>query len=117
MEGCGLAEEELPYVGYLAGTEYLCNNSDCSTEGDGIPKVVAEDNERVDVDMELAVAVALDLMEGKLSRRQAENRMAEDQFARGRPPRADTAQLQLNLQGDRLRLLAISIQRKHIYPR
>ena len=41
--------------------------------------------------MELALAVALDLMEGRLNRGQAENRLAEDQVARGRRPRTDTA--------------------------
>ena len=39
-EGCILGEEEVPCVGYLASTEYLCNNSDCSTEGDGTPKTM-----------------------------------------------------------------------------
>ena len=38
-----------------------------------------EDNERVDVEMELAVGVALDLMGGRISKRQAENRLVEDQ--------------------------------------
>ena len=41
--------------------------------------------------MELAVTVALDLMGGRISRRQAENWLAEDQVARGWPPRTDTA--------------------------
>ena len=50
-----------------------------STDGDGIPMGGDEDNERVDVEMELAVGVALDLMGGRISKRQAENRLVEDQ--------------------------------------
>ena len=38
----------------------------------------AEVNERVDVEMELALAVSLDLMGGRISREQAENLMEED---------------------------------------
>ena len=115
-EECSLAEEELPYAGYLACAEYSNNSSNCSSEGDEIsnlpgrevrPRVLPrsnqeelqnldtpggsqqarqtrtrlpkdEDKERVDADMELALALAIDLMEGRLSRRQAENRMAEE---------------------------------------
>ena len=51
----------------------------------------AEDNERVDVEMELAVGVVLDLMGGRISRRQAENRLVEDQAAHGQWHLTDTA--------------------------
>ena len=35
LEGYILGGEEVPCVGYLASTVYLCNNSDCSTERAG----------------------------------------------------------------------------------
>ena len=44
----------------------------------------AEANERGDVEMELALAVSLDLMGGRISREQAENWLEEDQAAHGR---------------------------------
>ena len=78
-------EEESPYAGHPACVEYSCNNNDCSTEGDGISKVMAEDNERVDADREVALAVALDRREVRTSRR-----LVEDQFGRSRQHRADT---------------------------
>ncbi len=59
-KGYSLAEEELPYSGYLVCTEHSCNNSHCFTERDLTPKVGAEDNEQIDVNMELALALALD---------------------------------------------------------
>ena len=52
----------LPYVGYLACGQYSCNNRDCSTEEDRIPRIVAENNEWINVDRELALAVAQDLI-------------------------------------------------------
>ena len=77
-----LVEEKPPYVGYLAGAEYSCDSSDCFTEVDGVLKIVTEVNERVDADMEVALALAINMVD---------RRPAEVQTGRGRRPRVSTA--------------------------
>ena len=56
----------------IAGAEYSCDSRDCSTKGDRVLNIASKVNQRFDADMEVALALAIDMVEGKLTRRQAE---------------------------------------------